>query len=52
MLCAIVPCAVPYFKSLKALWDMALCHSSINFSDFSLREKKIYRFSKYDTVYI
>nr|DAR41273.1 MAG TPA: hypothetical protein [Caudoviricetes sp.] len=40
MLCAIVPCTVPYFKSLKALWDMAPCHSSINFGDFCFTREK------------
>ncbi|EEG33193.1 hypothetical protein NEIFLAOT_01759 [Neisseria flavescens NRL30031/H210] len=31
---------------------MALCHCSINFSDFCFTREKIYRFSNYDTVYI
>nr|DAW31415.1 MAG TPA: hypothetical protein [Caudoviricetes sp.] len=40
MLCAIVPCTVPCFKSLKSLWSMALCYSSINFGDFCFTKEK------------
>nr|DAU34044.1 MAG TPA: hypothetical protein [Caudoviricetes sp.] len=29
-----------YFKSLKALWGVALCYCSINFSDFCFTREK------------
>nr|DAU87878.1 MAG TPA: hypothetical protein [Caudoviricetes sp.] len=31
---------------------MALCHCSINFSDFCFTREKNYRFPNYDMVYI
>lgn len=52
ILCAIVPCAVLFLKSLKALWNMVVCHSSIFFCNLLRIEKFFYIDTIYSTCHI
>lgn len=52
ILCAIVPCTVLFLKSLKALWNMVVCHSSIFFLQFaSYRKIFLYRYNLFNVSY-